>query len=200
MELDTLRKEYFELSKLKEASTQALLAIKDYNTSLRLAIVGIPENPSANTKKKTGLNGEEKKKCKQSVAIKKAKLLAMRGECGGVISSAVVVPNDKKRKAENDAPEMPRIKRAYKKRASLAKEPFSLKLVNVLKTTNLVSAEDENQEVVGNTSNSTSNSDSEDRLKDINTYAASLTKTWHMESDPADDEKQCSFIVSDTFQ
>lgn len=211
MELDILRKEYFELLKLKEVSTQALIAVKDYNTALRLAIVGIPESPSANNKKKTGLNGEEKKKCKQSVAIKKAKLLAMRGESG--VTTPVVVANDKKRKAENDSPEIPRVKRAYKKRACLAKEPVVLTVapsqynVCVLKTTNLASGEDESseqlveqtsniQEVIGNTSNSTSNSDSED----VNTYCASLTKTWAMESDPADDEKQACFTVTDTFQ
>lgn len=107
MELETLRKDYIELVKTKDASLakhenflDSFLELKDYNTCLRIAITNI-SNP------------------KNDGAIRKAKQLALKGGLL-VTSNSNTIPNEKKRKAEGEpAIDEPRVKRPYKKRVSL---------------------------------------------------------------------------------
>lgn len=113
MELESLRNDYFQLVKAREASlakyesfVESTLDLKEYVTELRLAITNIPY-PVA-----------DQEKCKLTAAIKKAKQLAMKGSVTG--TPTLITTNEKKRKAESETPlEGPRVKRAYKKRASL---------------------------------------------------------------------------------
>jgi hypothetical protein len=221
MDLESLRNEYFELVKQREVSTQTLLTLKDYNTSLRLAIMAIPDNKEGSPKKN---KNEEKKKDKQTLAINKAKMLANKGE----ISASIITP-EKKRKAEGETPDVPRVKRAYKKRATLAekqkaKDEETRRVLpeynelrgiaplprNTTSTHSSVEQEysdtEEKREIEDNKQSSESERERDDDATDSgndlhNYYEPVFIPPWGMETDPMVTEvtEKTSMTITETF-
>lgn len=91
LELDALRVDYINLCK-------SVLQLKDYNTSLRVAILDIPDNV---------IKGE-KKNLKLLQTLKRVKSLAKNGESTPLL--------EKKRKAESEPSDVPQAKQSGKKR------------------------------------------------------------------------------------
>jgi len=178
MELETLINAYSESIRVRDATISkheafldSFLELKEYNTELRMAIANIPL-PVNPTKKNKG----EKEKCKLTISIKKAKLLASKGATNPT-AAAVSAPSEKKRKAEEDAP---RVKRAYKKRASLVEkvtEAASQPIFNELNQTTLKEKSSEEEVDILDTKSESSEMDGDKLLAETREIKAAFAPT-----------------------
>lgn len=200
MELETLRNDYIQLSKLRDATlaknehyVDMVIELKERNANLCMAIASIPELEYSGKK-------NEKDKCRLSTALKKAKQLAQKG--GVITNTPVVVIQEKKRKADEE----PRVKRAYKKRASLTVTPISKQeeeeeeeSTNILRQTSTQKRVSEHPHTSSDSSQSgEEEEESNEKLIDI---THSLLSTWPAEYDLAKHANTPSFTftVTDVF-
>lgn len=208
MELETLRSDYIELVKASRTQTskceqymETILDLKERNTRLCMAIVNIPE---PDYKKKAG--EEDKRRCKLTLSIKKAKQLAQKGGDQTLVNNTATAATtpltpEKKRKAEDV--EGPRPKRVYKKRASLSSavtapsQEILSTMSKIVVVTTEKSKDAEIDVLSANTTGSSQEEEEDDMVEEINLAETtrSLLNTWPAESDPA----KVSFTISDSF-